>query len=123
MNSNFTKRNCGIISLHRITKIVIIITNMPVISILTVTINLENRTQFRILLAMLREGLHNKSEGITGLELEKKHQIPYTSWNENYKKLEMKSLIAKDEKNTIIKKKKRGSERTTKQRYPYLLTE
>ncbi len=102
---------------------VIIITNVPVISILTVIIDLENRTQFRILLAMLREGLHNKSEGITGLELEKKYQIPYTSWNENYKKLEIKSLIAKDEKNTILKKKKRGSERTTKPRYPFLLTE
>jgi len=131
LNSNFTKRNrriiCGvinrIISLHRITRTIIIITNVSVISILTVIINLENQTQFRILLAMLREGLHHKSEGITGLELEKKYQIPYTSWNENYKKLEMKSLIAKDEKNTILKKKKRGSERTTKPRYPYLLTE
>jgi len=87
------------------------------------TLNLDNNSQARILLAMIREDLLDKEEGISGYRLCKNHKIPYAVWNENYKKLESKSLIVLDSVNVIQKTKKKNSKKTTRPRLPFLLTE
>lgn len=97
------------------------ITDIYVILVINETLHLENNSQARILLALLR-ARRSTERSQSGYDLQKNYEIPNSTWSDNYQKLEKNLLIKQDVENSRKEKKKKNSKKKTKPKYSYLIT-